>query len=995
MIQPVLILNQKDPVIVTGGLVPRGAYAAGTDYAVGDSVDYLGSSYVMFVDAAAGTLPTDTTKWQVLANKGEPNTVTDTNSINMTLTGGTDIKADLVIQDTATVDLTVDASGLKADVIDASITNAKLANMATKTYKGRTSALTGVPEDVAVTTLKADLSLDNVDNTSDADKPISDLTQTALNAKQDTLVSGTNIKTINSTSILGSGNIDIPGTDEKVKYDAGDPTAGYVADKIIAGTGISVAEGAGANENKLVVTNSAPDQTVAITAGTNITSVTGTYPNFTVNAATQTTDISGKEDVANKSTSVTTDGTSDTKYPSVKAVKTYADNLVVGLLDYRGAYDVTGTNAYPATGGSGTAGAVLKGDMWIISVAGTMGTAVVQIGDSLIANVDTPAQTDASWNVLNGNIAYVPENAANKENSTIDTSTTKYPTVNLLKTGLDLKVISPASNTADYIPQWDGANSKTLKDGLAVPAGGLAGLTALNLKIDKTQNTITKEPTGFTAPESVVVTYDVTTQKVTLTGTVVAYYQGVDISVANPTFTTGWVSTEHANTTGHTYFLYFNGTNFVWATDSFPGFNMVLIAVVNYGSTNKYCIRECHGLMPWQDHREFHETIGTYKTSGGTFPSAQYVLSSTTAGDRRPNIDETTITDEDLPTVLPALTSKAYTIYNLTGASVGAYTLSSGDIIPLLVNNPYYNTFLTPNWGQTLMPSNSVATVWVYAVPVSASAGSQAYRYLFVQPQWVTQATSSSAGALNTAIATENLRLPSELNLGSLTLETPELVCIGKIIIDFTTNWRLRAVTLLTGNKFSQIGSPSGNYLSTVETDATLTGTGTGSSPLAVVQSYATKALDNLASVAMNAPLQWNNSAATSLDIAPTANTVVGRALTISAGSTLTGGTADMAGGNLTLNSGLGKGTGASSILFQTGTTLTTGSTLQTLSTKMTILGNGNVGIGTTTPTAALHIKAGTATAGTAPLKLTSGTVNTTPEAGAIEFDGTDFFCTI
>jgi hypothetical protein len=45
------------------------------------------------------------------------------------------------------------------------------------------------------------------------------------------------------------------GTDEKVKYDAGDPTAGYVADKVIAGTGISVAEGTGANENKLVVTN--------------------------------------------------------------------------------------------------------------------------------------------------------------------------------------------------------------------------------------------------------------------------------------------------------------------------------------------------------------------------------------------------------------------------------------------------------------------------------------------------------------------------------------------------------------------------------------------------------------------------------------------------------------------------------------------------------------------------------------------------------------------
>jgi hypothetical protein len=35
---------------------------------------------------------------------------------------------------------------------------------------------------------------------------------------------------------------------------------------------------------------------------------------------------------------------------------------------------------------------------------------------------------------------------------------------------------APATNTADYIPQWNGANSKTLKDGLPVPSGGLVGL---------------------------------------------------------------------------------------------------------------------------------------------------------------------------------------------------------------------------------------------------------------------------------------------------------------------------------------------------------------------------------------------------------------------------------------------------------------------------------------------------------------------------------------
>jgi len=49
---------------------------------------------------------------------------------------------------------------------------------------------------------------------------------------------------------------------------------------------------------------------------------------------------------------------------------------------------------------------------------------------------------------------------------------------------------------------------------------------------------------------------------------------------------------------------------------------------------------------------------------------------------------------------------------------------------------------------------------------------------------------------------------------------------------------------------------------------------------------------------------------------------------------------------------------------------------------------------GNTSPAALLHLSAGTATAGTAPAKLTAGTVLTTPEDGAIEYDGTDFYFT-
>ena len=58
-------------------------------------------------------------------------------------------------------------------------------------------------------------------------------------------------------------------------------------------------------------------------------------------------------------------------------------------------------------------------------------------------------------------------------------------------------------------------------------------------------------------------------------------------------------------------------------------------------------------------------------------------------------------------------------------------------------------------------------------------------------------------------------------------------------------------------------------------------------------------------------------------------------------------------------------------------------------------LNNGNLGIGVTAPSAYLHIKAGTATAGTAPIKLTAGTNLGTPEDGAFEFDGTNLYFTV
>ncbi|NTW33029.1 MAG: hypothetical protein HGB12_10445 [Bacteroidetes bacterium] len=57
-------------------------------------------------------------------------------------------------------------------------------------------------------------------------------------------------------------------------------------------------------------------------------------------------------------------------------------------------------------------------------------------------------------------------------------------------------------------------------------------------------------------------------------------------------------------------------------------------------------------------------------------------------------------------------------------------------------------------------------------------------------------------------------------------------------------------------------------------------------------------------------------------------------------------------------------------------------------------ISGGNVGIGTSSPTAVLQLKAGTNTANTAPLKFTAGANLSTTEAGAIEYDGSHLYFT-
>ncbi len=326
----------------------------------------------------------------------------------------------------------------------------------------------------------------------------------------------------------------------------------------------------------------------------------------------------------------------------------------------------------------------------------------------------------------------------------------------------------------------------------------------------------TREFSGFKDPELVVVTYDSTARTITLAGAVEAYWRGVAI----PALVAGWVSAAHTATNGAWYLLY-DGVNIVWQNTPWT-FDQVMIAYVHYDATNKFAIRECHGLMQWQAHRECHETIGTYRVSGGDLSS--YVVGSTTAANRRPAVAACVVKDEDLITTNPALAAAGpYTQLGLASTGTSTFTTGSAEIVSVTGAQPNWNQFSTPNWVQTPMSNNSYMSIWLVAVPATASAGSQAYRYLWVQ------------GQTNGSLAGEQGSSFGGLNLGQIATLFTEFVPIAKIIIQYTAgNWTITQVDTLAGSRISSISTPSGTFLSSVAVTAPITGSGTGASPLAM-----------------------------------------------------------------------------------------------------------------------------------------------------------------
>lgn len=144
---------------------------------------------------------------------------------------------------------------------------------------------------------------------------------------------------------------------------------------------------------------------------------------------------------------------------------------VAGLLDLRGNFDASG-NAYPSSGGSGTAGAILKADAWVISVAGTLPTGqAASVGDVIFALQDTPGNTQANWARLEMNLLQATSTVAGivKLYTALGTNTDGGIDQNTANTNFNLKA-NLASPTFTGTPAAPTATAGTNTTQLATTA---------------------------------------------------------------------------------------------------------------------------------------------------------------------------------------------------------------------------------------------------------------------------------------------------------------------------------------------------------------------------------------------------------------------------------------------------------------------------------------------------------------------------------------------
>ena len=160
-------------------------------------------------------------------------------------------------------------------------------------------------------------------------------------------------------------------------------------------------------------------------------------------------------------------GTSATTVSSSESIKAYVDSSVAANITLKGTYDADQDN--PSLDDGSPIAGIVAGDHYIVSVAGTFFSEVLQVGDSLIAKQDSPT-TFAHWITVNSNIV-TPIVRANIAGDAIDGTLIEDDAVAAEHLASDAVVnLSVASGAAIATSKLSGALTSVASHGLAASA---------------------------------------------------------------------------------------------------------------------------------------------------------------------------------------------------------------------------------------------------------------------------------------------------------------------------------------------------------------------------------------------------------------------------------------------------------------------------------------------------------------------------------------------
>jgi len=608
---------------------------------------------------------------------------------------------------------------------------------------------------------KIAVGLDQVDNTSDADKPISEATQDALD----------------------------------LKYDASNP-ANYV-DAVGAASAAPVQSVAG----KIGIVNLTKSD-VGLANVDNTSDADKPISTATQSALDLKQDNLGftPENVANKSSS-TSLGTSDILYPTQNAVKSYVDSGLsekidstregqpngIATLDSTGKVPSTQLPSYvddvieaadfaslPLTGETGKIYVTLDSNIcyrWsgsayvqitsgaVASVNGQTGIVVLTKSDVGLGNVDNTSDADkpiseATQDALDlkqDSLGFTPENIANKSTDTnLGTSDTLYPTQKAVKTYVD-STIGSSSPVLSVNGQTGSVvlNSQDLNHEQAIPAyWDVADNSTIKAHLDElaarreAQNELTKEPTGFATRDESTTSFsdsgpDRTFTIAPLSTSFTFYVKGVKFVKSSSE------QLQIPNLSGN-HFIYYNASGVLSSTqvaDASLFKDNALIAIVYWNAENNihsYFAEERHGLqMDGETHSYLHTVFGAQYLSGLALQNFTVDGDGSLASQAQFTADEGTIRDEDLLITIPAQSQipvlyrqgtlwrkKQADAYPMIYSGTAGYTGASGRLA--------YNQLNAGSWQLTEVANNSFVLIHLFGTndketPVIAIQGIAEY----------------------------------------------------------------------------------------------------------------------------------------------------------------------------------------------------------------------------------------------------------------------------